>query len=373
MAANAALRYASSMLELDVRVLPAPQKHPTIHAMLEHLSRGEALRITNDHDPRPLRFELDHDYPNTYRFDYLEAGPQTWVVDIVRDSKNAVRDEAAHAKSSCAPDLRTGVPRSGRFMLGHYAWLARLADKVRAKQAETVGEYEAFCPISLGFLDRLNVSLAKFSSLIADGNTDEQLVAFLDARTNDKQRASANRWVLVDNAEDLRRQDSEEGRSPEFAGPITFFDRDSPTVATSAAQAHWTGDVKHGFGTLSLGSGTYSGTYSFASRFERAPGTNPEELLAGAHAACFSMAFSLLLGKAGYPPKGITTTADVTIEAAGEGFQISASALNTIADVPGIGDDTFQQLANVAKAECPVSKALSGTTITLRARLFSSG
>ncbi len=76
--------YALAMLELDVRVLPPPKKHVTIHDMLEALSPGEALRITNDHDPRPLRFELDHDPPNRSRFDYLESGPQTWVVDIVR-------------------------------------------------------------------------------------------------------------------------------------------------------------------------------------------------------------------------------------------------------------------------------------------------
>lgn len=208
-----------SMLELDVRVLPRPQKHPTIRAMLQNLSSGEALRITNDHDPRPLRFELDHDYPNRYRFHYLQSGPQTWVVDIVRDAQSVpapgglVRQvEGAHV-----PDLRTGVPRSGRFMLGGYVWLARLADKVRARQAGTQGEYIAFCPISLGFLDRLNVSLAEFSSLIADNYSDEQLVAFLDARTNDKQRASANRWVLVENSDDLRRQDSEEGEAPDFA------------------------------------------------------------------------------------------------------------------------------------------------------------
>lgn len=77
------------MLELDVRVLSRPQKHPTIRAMLPNLSSGEALRITNDHDPRPLRFELDHDYPNKYRFDYLESGPQTWVVDIVCGTETA--------------------------------------------------------------------------------------------------------------------------------------------------------------------------------------------------------------------------------------------------------------------------------------------
>jgi uncharacterized protein (DUF2249 family) len=72
------------MLELDVRVLPPPKKHLTIHEMLDKLAPGEALRITNDHDPRPLKFELDHDEPNTYSFNYLESGPTTWLVDIVK-------------------------------------------------------------------------------------------------------------------------------------------------------------------------------------------------------------------------------------------------------------------------------------------------
>ena len=75
------------MLELDVRVLPPPKKHTTIHEMLERLQPGEALRITNDHDPRPLRFELDHDHPNTYSFHYLESGPDTWLVDILRSAE----------------------------------------------------------------------------------------------------------------------------------------------------------------------------------------------------------------------------------------------------------------------------------------------
>lgn len=81
--------YDTIMLELDVRVLPPPKKHVTIHEQLKKLQPGEALRITNDHDPRPLRFELDHDYPNRYSFDYLESGPETWLVDIIRSSEKA--------------------------------------------------------------------------------------------------------------------------------------------------------------------------------------------------------------------------------------------------------------------------------------------
>ncbi len=142
-------------------------------------------------------------------------------------------------------------------------------------------------------------------------------------------------------------------------------------MAKGTAEAQWLRDIKKGDGTVKLGSGLYVGTYSFGTRFESLPGTNPEELLAAAHAACFSMALSLILGKAGHDPKSIRTTGHVTIESDGEGFRISSSELATVADVPGISEDAFLKLAEVAKNECPVSKALSGTNIVLRARLSS--
>lgn len=114
---------------------------------------------------------------------------------------------------STAPDLRTSFPRSGRTMLGGYVWLARLADKARARKAGTSGEYEAYCPVSLGFLDRLHVPRQDFEARINSDQTDEELVAFLDTRVSDTDRETANRWVLEANAEDLREQDAEEGRA----------------------------------------------------------------------------------------------------------------------------------------------------------------
>lgn len=98
-------------------------------------------------------------------------------------------------------------------MLGGYVWLARLADKARARKAGTAGEYLAYCPVSLGFLERLHVPRQDFEAHIDSDQTDEELVAFLDSRVSDTDREAANRWVLEDNAEDLREQDAEEGRA----------------------------------------------------------------------------------------------------------------------------------------------------------------
>jgi osmotically inducible protein OsmC len=135
------------------------------------------------------------------------------------------------------------------------------------------------------------------------------------------------------------------------------------------AQARWNGDLKKGQGTMKLGSGAFEGQYSFPSRFESGAGTNPEELIAAAHAGCFSMAFSLFLGNAGYTPKQIDTTAKVHLEQVGEGFAITRIELETTADVPGIADDEFQRQATAAKENCPVSKALAGPKISLVAKL----
>ncbi len=143
-------------------------------------------------------------------------------------------------------------------------------------------------------------------------------------------------------------------------------------MPTRTAKAQWSGEVKTGRGTIELGSGAFSGTYSFGTRFENEPGTNPEELIAASHAGCFSMALSLMLGKGGYVPKTIDTAAKVTIEAQGEGFAITRSELSTVADVPGIGEEEFQRFANAAKDGCPVSKALAGIAISLDAKLATS-
>ncbi|MEX2088756.1 MAG: OsmC family peroxiredoxin, partial [Bacteroidota bacterium] len=109
--------------------------------------------------------------------------------------------------------------------------------------------------------------------------------------------------------------------------------------------------------------------YSFVSRFESGTGTNPEELIAAAHAGCFSMAFSGALGKAGFTPKRVATTAIVHLEKVGEGFSITTIELNCEGTVPGIDEAKFLELAEGAKKNCPVSRLLTGAEIKLNARL----
>lgn len=138
-------------------------------------------------------------------------------------------------------------------------------------------------------------------------------------------------------------------------------------VRTSKAQ--WNGSLKDGKGTVALGSGAYDGQYSFSSRFESGTGTNPEELIAAAHAGCFSMAFSAGLGKAGFTPTRVSTEARVHLEKVGEGFGITKIDLVTEAEVPGLEEAQFQELAEGAKKGCPVSRALSAVEITLSAKL----
>ncbi len=140
-------------------------------------------------------------------------------------------------------------------------------------------------------------------------------------------------------------------------------------MATRSAEAVWNGNLKEGNGTMKLGSGAYEGRYSFASRFESGQGTNPEELIGAAHAGCFSMALSAGLGKAGFNPTSVHTTARVFLEKVGEGFGITKIELTTVAQIPGIDNATFQKHAEEAKKNCPVSRALAGTEITLNARL----
>jgi lipoyl-dependent peroxiredoxin len=135
------------------------------------------------------------------------------------------------------------------------------------------------------------------------------------------------------------------------------------------SSAVWEGDLRSGRGTMKLGSGAWEGAYSFSSRFESGTGTNPEELIAAAHAGCFSMALSAGLAKAGFPPKRIATTATVSLDKSGEAFRISTIQLETVAEVPNIEESGFQEQAESAKANCPVSKALAGAEITLSAKL----
>lgn len=135
------------------------------------------------------------------------------------------------------------------------------------------------------------------------------------------------------------------------------------------ANARWEGDLRTGQGTIRLGSGAFEGPYSFGTRFESAPGTNPEELLGAAHAGCFSMALALGLTKAGKPPRSIETTANVRLEKSGEGFAITGIDLTTKASAPGLSAEDFQRLADDAKTNCIVSRALVAVPITLNATL----
>ncbi len=136
-------------------------------------------------------------------------------------------------------------------------------------------------------------------------------------------------------------------------------------------KAVWEGSIKDGKGILELGEGKVKANYSFASRFESGKGTNPEELIGAAHAGCFSMAFSMMLGNAGFIPKKITTTASVAIESSGQGFAITSIKLNTEGHVPNISPEEFKKIAEQAKKDCPVSKALSAVPkIDIEAKLL---
>lgn len=136
-----------------------------------------------------------------------------------------------------------------------------------------------------------------------------------------------------------------------------------------SSSARWEGNLKEGSGRIELGSGAYAGAYTFASRFESGDGTNPEELIAAAHAACFSMALSNGLASGGHTPNSVSTEATVALDP-GEG-RITAIHLVCHGDVPGIDDDTFQKLAQDAKENCPISKLLAPgpDEITLAATL----
>ena len=137
------------------------------------------------------------------------------------------------------------------------------------------------------------------------------------------------------------------------------------------ASAQWNGGLKDGHGTISSQSGALSETaYSFHTRFEDGPGTNPEELIAAAHAGCFSMAFSAELGKAGMNPVSVATTATATFEKTNAGFTITKIHLATVAKVPGATKEAFDAAAAAAKVGCPISRVLK-SEITLDAKLES--
>jgi lipoyl-dependent peroxiredoxin len=139
-----------------------------------------------------------------------------------------------------------------------------------------------------------------------------------------------------------------------------------------SATAIWEGNLPQGKGMIKTASGSFSGGYSFPSRFESGTGTNPEELIAAAHAGCFSMALSHMLAEAGHTAQSVETTANVKLEKTEAGFAITSIELKTVGVVPGIDEATFMKLANDAKGGCPVSKALASVPMTLDAKLMNA-
>ena len=142
-------------------------------------------------------------------------------------------------------------------------------------------------------------------------------------------------------------------------------------MSIRTGEAEWQGDLQNGKGRMKVAGGAYEGAYSFASRFEEGAGTNPEELIAAAHAGCYSMAFSNDLAKAGHTPMSVNTTAKVHLETTDAGPTVTTIDLLCSAVVPGIDDATFQQIANSAKEGCPISRLLAAANITLDATLLA--
>jgi lipoyl-dependent peroxiredoxin len=141
-------------------------------------------------------------------------------------------------------------------------------------------------------------------------------------------------------------------------------------MPTRSASAVWNGSLTEGNGTMRMASGAYEGPYSFQSRFEEGDGTNPEELIAAAHAGCFSMALSAELGKAGVTPESVETEATVHLDEVEGGFAIKRIDLQTRVTAPGTDESTFREAAEAAKKGCPVSLALAAVdTIELDAEL----
>ena len=140
-------------------------------------------------------------------------------------------------------------------------------------------------------------------------------------------------------------------------------------MAIRTAKAEWNGNLTEGKGTMSLGSGAYQGPYSFSSRFEDGKGTNPEELIAAAHAGCYSMALSAGLAKNGYNPERVSTSSKLQLLKTDAGFTITSLELDVEAKVPGIDAAKFQEFAEGARKNCIVSRALTGVEIKVNAKL----
>ena len=141
-------------------------------------------------------------------------------------------------------------------------------------------------------------------------------------------------------------------------------------MPTRSAEAKWQGNLLEGKGQIKVGSGAFEGPYDWRGRSSDGAGTNPEELIGAAHAGCFSMAFAAQLTGAEFPPTSIHTTAKVQLEKLESGFAITKIELETEGEVPGISEEKFQELAAAAKSGCPVSKALTGVEIHLKATLL---
>ncbi len=141
-------------------------------------------------------------------------------------------------------------------------------------------------------------------------------------------------------------------------------------MASRDGSAEWQGDLKDGSGTVGVASGLFTGSYSFGTRFEEGPGTNPEELIGAAHAACFSMALSNMLAEAGHAPDSVSTTAKVHLRFVEGAPTITKIDLLTEGKVPDLDEQEFDRYATEAKEQCPVSRALSGVAeMTLESKL----
>jgi osmotically inducible protein OsmC len=140
-------------------------------------------------------------------------------------------------------------------------------------------------------------------------------------------------------------------------------------MAVRTSQATWQGNLPQGRGTMRVGAGHYEGPYTFASRFESGEGTNPEELIAAAHAGCYSMALANMLSKAGHEPQKVHTKANVHLEKGETGFSITRVVLDTEVTAPGLDEATFREQTEAAKKGCPVSRALGAIEIQLNAKL----
>jgi osmotically inducible protein OsmC len=140
-------------------------------------------------------------------------------------------------------------------------------------------------------------------------------------------------------------------------------------MITRHGKAQWKGNLAKGNGSLEVGDGLWKGSYGFASRFESGDGTNPEELIGAAHAACFSMAFAHALYQAGHEPESVDTKASVKLEKTDQGFRITTIELDSSVKASGIEKSDFERIASEAKANCPVSKALAGVNIQLKAAI----